>query len=323
MNENNLDSPTQSSASEPATGNDAAYRVLARKYRPQEFSELVGQDALVTTITNAIREDRIAHAFILTGVRGVGKTTTARIIARSLNCIGADGQGGPTVTPCGVCEHCRAIADSRHVDVLEMDAASRTGVDNMRELLDSVRYLPASARFKIYIIDEVHMLSIAAFNALLKTLEEPPEDTYILLASCHAGRLLPTIRSRCQRFVVRPDAGGAGRLLAPDPGRSVGGQGAECRWHRGGWQSSDIRFAGGAADRDRVGFDSGEIDGAAVHGHASRARGLREVERSGLVASLVVGSNDQVVVAGGCVKRQTVGWNRVATDKVHDQLVVI
>ena len=203
MNENNLDSPTQSSASEPANGNDAAYRVLARKYRPQEFSELVGQDALVTTITNAIREDRIAHAFILTGVRGVGKTTTARIIARSLNCIGADGQGGPTETPCGVCEHCRAIADSRHVDVLEMDAASRTGVDNMRELLDSVRYLPASARFKIYIIDEVHMLSIAAFNALLKTLEEPPAHVKFIFATTEIRKLPVTVLSRCQRFDLR------------------------------------------------------------------------------------------------------------------------
>ncbi|MFP6706636.1 MAG: DNA polymerase III subunit gamma/tau [Alphaproteobacteria bacterium] len=203
MNENNLDSPTESSASEPATGNDAAYRVLARKYRPQEFSELVGQDALITTITNAIREGRIAHAFILTGVRGVGKTTTARIIARSLNCIGADGQGGPTVTPCGVCEHCRAIADSRHVDVLEMDAASRTGVDNMRELLDSVRYLPASARFKIYIIDEVHMLSIAAFNALLKTLEEPPAHVKFIFATTEIRKLPVTVLSRCQRFDLR------------------------------------------------------------------------------------------------------------------------
>ena len=203
MNENNLDSPTESSASEPATGNDAAYRVLARKYRPQEFSELVGQDALITTITNAIREGRIAHAFILTGVRGVGKTTTARIIARSLNCIGADGQGGPTVTPCGVCEHCRAIADSRHVDVLEMDAASRTGVDNMRELLDSVRYLPASARFKIYIVDEVHMLSIAAFNALLKTLEEPPAHVKFIFATTEIRKLPVTVLSRCQRFDLR------------------------------------------------------------------------------------------------------------------------
>jgi DNA polymerase-3 subunit gamma/tau len=212
MNETDLDSATLKPASEPATGKAAAYRVLARKYRPQEFSELVGQDALVTTITNAIREDRIAHAFILTGVRGVGKTTTARIIARSLNCIGADGQGGPTVTPCGVCEHCRAIADSRHVDVLEMDAASRTGVDNMRELLDSVRYLPASARFKIYIIDEVHMLSIAAFNALLKTLEEPPAHVKFIFATTEIRKLPVTVLSRCQRFDLRRI--GAGLLVA-------------------------------------------------------------------------------------------------------------
>ena len=182
---------------------DAAYRVLARKYRPQDFSQLVGQDALVRTITNAIREDRIAHAFILTGVRGVGKTTTARIIARSLNCIGPDGQGGPTIEPCGVCEHCKAIAESRHVDVLEMDAASRTGVDNMRELLDGVRYLPASARFKIYIIDEVHMLSLQAFNALLKTLEEPPSHVKFIFATTEIRKLPVTVLSRCQRFDLR------------------------------------------------------------------------------------------------------------------------
>ncbi len=182
---------------------NAAYRVLARKYRPQDFSQLVGQEALVRTITNAIREDRIAHAFILTGVRGVGKTTTARIIARSLNCIGPDGQGGPTIDPCGVCEHCRAIAESRDVDVLEMDAASRTGVDNMRELLDGVRYLPASARFKIYIIDEVHMLSLAAFNALLKTLEEPPSHVKFIFATTEIRKLPVTVLSRCQRFDLR------------------------------------------------------------------------------------------------------------------------
>ena len=188
---------------EGASKDDAAYRVLARKYRPQDFSQLLGQEALVRTITNAIREERIAHAFILTGVRGVGKTTTARIIARSLNCVGPDGQGRPTVDPCGVCEHCIAIAESRHVDVLEMDAASRTGVDNMRELLEGVRYLPASARYKIYIIDEVHMLSTGAFNALLKTLEEPPSHVKFIFATTETRKLPVTVLSRCQRFDLR------------------------------------------------------------------------------------------------------------------------
>ena len=179
------------------------YRVLARKYRPQSFDKLIGQDAMVRTLSNAIREDRIAHAFVLTGVRGVGKTTTARIIARALNCVGPDGEGGATVTPCGVCEHCRQIADSRHIDVLEMDAASRTGVDDIRELLDGVRYLPVSARFKVYIIDEVHMLSRNAFNALLKTLEEPPAQVKFIFATTEIRKIPVTVLSRCQRFDLK------------------------------------------------------------------------------------------------------------------------
>src|SRR5215510_668694 len=154
----------------------AAYRVLARKYRPSTFAELIGQEAMVRTLSNAIATGRIAHAFILTGVRGVGKTTTARILARALNCVGPDGAGGVTVVPCGVCAQCFAIAEDRHVDVMEMDAASRTGVDDIRDLTEGVRYRPVSGRYKVYIIDEVHMLSKNAFNALLKTLEEPPPD---------------------------------------------------------------------------------------------------------------------------------------------------
>ncbi len=181
----------------------AAYRVLARKYRPQSFAELVGQEAMVRTLTNAFASGRIAHAFILTGVRGVGKTTTARIIAKALNCIGADGTGGPTIEPCGVCDNCRAITEDRHIDVMEMDAASRTGVDDIREILDGVRYLPVSARTKVYIIDEVHMLSKHAFNALLKTLEEPPPHAKFIFATTEVRRLPVTVLSRCQRFDLR------------------------------------------------------------------------------------------------------------------------
>lgn len=153
---------------------DTGYRVLARKYRPETFADLVGQDAMVRTLKNAFEADRIAQAFIMTGIRGTGKTTTARIIAKGMNCIGPDGEGGPTTDPCGECEHCKAIMEGRHVDVLEMDAASNTGVGNIREIIESVHYRAASARYKVYIIDEVHMLSTGAFNALLKTLEEPP-----------------------------------------------------------------------------------------------------------------------------------------------------
>jgi DNA polymerase-3 subunit gamma/tau len=185
----------------PAAG--AAYRVLARKYRPQTFAELIGQDAMVKTLGNAIERDRIAHAFLLTGVRGVGKTSTARLIAKALNCVGPDGQGGPTITPCNVCEPCRAIAEGRHIDVIEMDAASHTGVEDIREIIDAVRYASVSARYKIYIIDEVHMLSKNAFNALLKTLEEPPEHVKFFLATTEVNKVPVTVLSRCQRFDLR------------------------------------------------------------------------------------------------------------------------
>ena len=194
------DDPIQTPA---ATAESAAYRVLARKYRPATFSELIGQDTLVRTLTNALSSGRLAHAFILTGVRGVGKTTTARIIARAVNCVGPDGTGGPTATPCGVCEHCVAIAADRHVDVMEMDAASRTGVEDIRELIDGVRYGPVSARYKVYIIDEVHMLSRNAFNALLKTLEEPPPHVKFVFATTEVRKVPVTVLSRCQRFDLR------------------------------------------------------------------------------------------------------------------------
>nr|WP_246307130.1 DNA polymerase III subunit gamma/tau [Azospirillum melinis] len=176
---------------------------MARKYRPKTFDELIGQDALVRTLTNAIQSGRIAQAFMLTGVRGVGKTTTARIIARALNCTGPDGTGGPTVSPCGVCDNCRAIAEDRHVDVMEMDAASHTGVDDIREIIDGVRYAPVSARYKLYIIDEVHMLSKSAFNALLKTLEEPPSHVKFVFATTEIRKVPVTVLSRCQRFDLR------------------------------------------------------------------------------------------------------------------------
>ncbi|MDT0576556.1 DNA polymerase III subunit gamma/tau [Croceicoccus sp. F390] len=184
------------------------YRVLARKYRPRNFAQLIGQDAMVRTLANAISRDRLAHAFLMTGVRGVGKTSTARLIAKALNCIGPDGAGGPTIEPCGQCEPCVAIGEGRHIDVIEMDAASHTGVDDVREIIEAVRYAAVSARYKIYIIDEVHMLSRNAFNALLKTLEEPPAHVKFLFATTEVDKLPVTVLSRTQRFDLR-------RITAP------------------------------------------------------------------------------------------------------------
>jgi DNA polymerase-3 subunit gamma/tau len=181
----------------------APYRVLARKYRPASFADMIGQEALVRSLTHAIAGGRIAQGYMLTGVRGVGKTTTARVLARALNCIGLDGTGGPTASPCGQCAHCRAIAEDRHIDVIEMDAASRTGVGDIRELIEGVRYAPVEARFKIYIIDEVHMLSTQAFNALLKTLEEPPAHVKFIFATTDIRKVPVTVLSRCQRFDLR------------------------------------------------------------------------------------------------------------------------
>ena len=195
--------PAAAAPKAPVAAPAQPYRVLARKYRPQTFSQLLGQDAMVQTLGNAIRRDRLAHAFLMTGVRGVGKTSTARLIAKALNCIGADGTGGPTIDPCGKCDPCVAIAEGRHIDVIEMDAASHTGVDDVREIIEAVRYSAVSARYKIYIIDEVHMLSRNAFNALLKTLEEPPPHVKFLFATTEVEKLPVTVLSRCQRFDLR------------------------------------------------------------------------------------------------------------------------
>ncbi|WP_458094184.1 DNA polymerase III subunit gamma/tau [Roseomonas sp. WA12] len=191
--------PAPVAAAEPSQ----PYRVLARKYRPQDFNDLIGQEALVRTLRNAFAQNRVAHAFMLTGVRGVGKTTTARIIARALNCIGPDGKGGPTADPCGVCPECRAILADRHPDVVEMDAASNNSVDNVREIREAVRFRPSQGRYKVYILDEVHMLSGAAFNALLKTLEEPPPQVKFLFATTEIRKVPATILSRCQRFDLK------------------------------------------------------------------------------------------------------------------------
>ncbi|MDO9125807.1 MAG: DNA polymerase III subunit gamma/tau, partial [Parvibaculum sp.] len=191
----------------PTRAVSSGYQVLARKYRPTVFADLVGQEAMVRTLSNAFDADRVAHAFMLTGVRGVGKTTTARILARALNyekpgATKGDGSG-PTIHMDGLGVHCEAIMESRHVDVMEMDAASRTGIDDIREIIDSVRYLPVSARYKVYIIDEVHMLSKQAFNGLLKTLEEPPAHVKFIFATTEIRKVPVTVLSRCQRFDLR------------------------------------------------------------------------------------------------------------------------
>jgi DNA polymerase-3 subunit gamma/tau len=179
------------------------YRVLARKYRPTSFDDLIGQEAMVRILRNAFATGRVAHAFMLTGVRGVGKTTTARIIARALNCIGPDGNGGPTADPCGVCSNCTGILADRHPDVVEMDAASRTGIDDVREIIESTRFRPMQARTKVFVIDEIHMLSRQAFNALLKTLEEPPPHVKFVFATTELRRVPITVLSRCKRFDLR------------------------------------------------------------------------------------------------------------------------
>jgi DNA polymerase-3 subunit gamma/tau len=181
----------------------AAYRVLARKYRPTTFDDLIGQESMVRILRNAFAIGRVAHAFMLTGVRGVGKTTTARIIARALNCTGPDDTGGPTADPCGVCGNCLAILAEREPDVFEMDAASRTGVDDVREIIDVSRSRPMKIRTKVFIIDEVHMLSRNAFNALLKTLEEPPPHVKFIFATTEIRKVPITVLSRCQRFDLR------------------------------------------------------------------------------------------------------------------------
>lgn len=178
-----------------------SYLVLARKYRPQNFDELVGQEVLVTTLSNAIKNNKLHHAYILTGIRGVGKTTTARIIAKTINCLNSESSA--EVKACGVCDNCVAISASKHQDVIEIDAASRTGVDDIREIIDSIAYAPVMAKYKIYIIDEVHMLSNSAFNALLKTLEEPPAHVKFIFATTEIRKVPVTILSRCQRFDLR------------------------------------------------------------------------------------------------------------------------
>src|SRR5580698_2129600 len=171
------------------------YQVLARKWRPQQFDDVVGQEHVTTTLKNAIEQNRLAHAYLFVGPRGIGKTSTARIFAKALNCV-----KGPTITPCDKCDNCKEITEGRSLDVLEIDGASNNGVEQVRELRETVRYAPARGKFKIYIIDEVHMLTTQAFNALLKTLEEPPAHVKFIFATTEVQKIPVTILSRCQRF---------------------------------------------------------------------------------------------------------------------------
>ncbi|AWW74315.1 DNA polymerase III subunit gamma/tau [Erythrobacter sp. KY5] len=256
--------PVEDHSKSTPTGEVAqAYRVLARKYRPQTFSELVGQEPMVRTLANAIERDRLAHAFLMTGVRGVGKTSTARLIAKALNCVGPDGSGGPTIDPCGVCEFCTAIAEGRHIDVIEMDAASHTGVDDVREIIEQVRYAAVSARYKIYIIDEVHMLSRNAFNALLKTLEEPPAHVKFLFATTEVEKLPVTVLSRTQRFDLRRIPAS---LLAEHFGKVCKAEGVEA-------EDEALRIIAAAAEgsaRDGLSI----LDQAIAHADMDSADGL-------------------------------------------------
>ena len=204
MSNSETSDPRRSGVDRPSAAAPAAgYRVLARKYRPATFQDLIGQDAMVRTLSNAFAAGRIPQAWILTGVRGVGKTTTARILARALNYQQEDGSGSPSIDMPTLGVHCQAIMESRHVDVLEMDAASHNGVDDVRQINDAIRYAPVSARYKVYILDEVHMLSTAAFNALLKTLEEPPPHAKFIFATTEIRKVPVTVLSRCQRFDLR------------------------------------------------------------------------------------------------------------------------
>ena len=248
-----------------SAGENAPYQVLARKYRPKLFSDLIGQEAMVRTLRNAFELDRIAHAFMLTGVRGVGKTTTARLLARAFNYESED-HDGPSLKLDPPGEHCKAIMESRHPDVLELDAASRTGVADMRDLLDGVRYSPVSARFKVYIIDEVHMLSTASFNALLKTLEEPPPHVKFIFATTEIRKVPVTVLSRCQRFdLKRLDTGDLAAHLAKIAAREGATISEEGITLVARAAEGSVRDGLSILDQAIVqGLDGGEITGEAV-----------------------------------------------------------